>query len=333
MLSIGKHITAMNDPLTRIELSRVVDLVSGQHGNLASLISQLRMVNTLDAKQYSQLKIRLPYLVCGLFTPPFRKIVNLSRSHNFILDLDHLAEKELNPEVLKQQLAADQRVAMAFVSPGGDGLKILFNFAEPCYDAARYSIFYKTFARKFSDQYQLLQVIDPRTSDVSRACFLSHDPSLYVNHNAEPVSIDAFVDFDNLHETKVLERRLKEQEREEAVDVVKEKKQLPADTLKEIREKLNPNIRLREEKKVFVPDEIDMVMGKVAEALSNVGIQLLGSENIHYGRKIKVGLGNLWAEVNLFYGKKGYSAVKTPKRGSNEELADIAHRLICSVVL
>jgi hypothetical protein len=31
---------------------------------------------------------------------------------------------------------------------------------------------------------------DPKTADVSRACFLSHDPNIYINENAVPIQIE-----------------------------------------------------------------------------------------------------------------------------------------------
>lgn len=333
MFSVGKNITAPNDPLIRIDMEKLASIISGRTGNLAPAIEQLRTIYTLDAKKYASLKLGLPYMVCGLFNPPYRKIANFSRTETFILDFDHLAGKELDPVALKQKLIPDGRVTMAFVSPGGDGLKVLFRLSEPCYDAHLYSIFYKLFARRFAMDCNIEQVLDPRTSDVARACFLSHDPELYYNPEAEPIDMSLFVNPDNLHETRKIEAEVKKLEREESGAVEKVTMQLPMPLLKEIREKLNPNIKLREEKNIIVPAEINLVMQRVTDALAEYGISLVSAENIHYGRKLRVVLGQVWAELNLFYGKKGFSVVKTPKRGSNEDLADIAHRIVCMVVI
>lgn len=39
------------------------------------------------------------------------------------------------------------------------------------------------------------------------------------------------------------------------------------------------------------------------------------------------------AEINVFYGKRGFSVVKTPKRGSNDGLADISNRVLCELLI
>jgi hypothetical protein len=36
----------------------------------------------------------------------------------------------------------------------------------------------------------------------------------------------------------------------------------------------------------------------------------------------------MWAEINVFYGKKGWSVVKTTKSGSHPDLAELGARAI-----
>ena len=55
--------------------------------------------------------------------------------------------------------------------------------------------------------------------------------------------------------------------------------------------------------------------------------------NINYGKKMVFVINNIWAEINIFYGKKGFSVVKTPKHGSNSELADIVQKILCELLL
>ena len=89
------------------------------------------------------------------------------------------------------------RVVLSFLSPSEDGLKVFFKLKERCYDSGLYSLFYKAFLLEFSKQYVLHQVIDTRTSDVTRACFVSVDPDAYYNPDAVQVDIRAFIDMDN----------------------------------------------------------------------------------------------------------------------------------------
>jgi len=93
-----------------------------------------------------------------------------------MIDLDHFDRSELDLPATAERLRADDRVLMGFISPGGDGLKLMFQLEEPCFDSGIYSLFYKAFVQHFAREHQLEAVIDLRTHDVTRACFLSIDP-------------------------------------------------------------------------------------------------------------------------------------------------------------
>lgn len=58
-------------------------------------IRQLRIIRDLDKKQYSLLKRQLPYVVCGMFNPPYRKTENFAYTEYFIVDIDHFQRKVL----------------------------------------------------------------------------------------------------------------------------------------------------------------------------------------------------------------------------------------------
>ena len=111
----------------------------------------------------------------------------------FVVDIDHIEEKELSINDLKTKFTQDKRVVLCFVSPGQDGLKLIFRLKERCYDAGIYSIFYKLFLSKFGAEYNIQQVIDTRTSDVARACFVSMDANAYYNPEAEPVDLNQYL--------------------------------------------------------------------------------------------------------------------------------------------
>ena len=50
--------------------------------------------------------------------------------------------------------------------------------------------------------------------------------------------------------------------------------------------------------------------------------------DIQYGKKFKFRLGLKLAEVNVFYGKRGFKVVKSPKSGTNDELNGLMVELI-----
>ena len=62
--------------------------------------------------------------------------------------------------------------------------------------------------------------------------------------------------------------------------------------------------------------------------LEQTGLLVTEIVNIQYAKKVKVRMGMKEAEVNLFYGKRGFSVVISPRRGTNEELNKLVAQLI-----
>lgn len=66
----------------------------------------------------------------------------------------------------------------------------------------------------------------------------------------------------------------------------------------------------------------------MTEELAALSLELYETEPIQYGRKIRIKTGRMFAEINIFYGKRGFTVVKTNKSGTNEALADLASKAI-----
>lgn len=329
MLQAGKQIYQLQDPLVKITPEYLYHAVKKPKPAVESAIRQLRLVKNMDIKRYRELKRHLPYVVTGIFHPPVRRTENFAWASHFMLDIDHLSAKEITPEQLKAKLVGDTRIVLMFTSPGEDGLKILFCLKEKLYDAARYSLFYRAFVDQFSAQYQLAQVADTRTSDVTRACFVSSDPNAFYNPKAEAVAAEKFIDFNNYMEVKQLKTAWKSREKEEKEKLpTPPKPELEEDALLKIKKTLNPNFKPRREKHIFIPDEIEQVSHLVTEKMEEQGIATTGAVGIHYGKKFKFALGNKKAEINLFYGKKGFSVVISPRHGTNKELNEVCQQLM-----
>jgi len=335
MTMIGKNITAFNDSLLKISENDLFEQISNSSIDLKNRIDQLRNIAIIDVKKYRQMKTLLPYITCGTFNPAIRKTENFASISSFIIDIDHLSEKEMTVDTIKFNLGLDNNILMAFTSPSGNGLKVMFRLNEKCYDHAQFSIFYKLFLKNFSNQYGLNQVVDHKTSDVTRACFLSHDPHCYYNPDAEPVNMKSYVNFSSTLEVREIQEQLSLYEKE--INQVQTHEQaeneLSPDVLHLIKQKLNPKIRTQKQKLIYVPEELDKIMTKLTSKLNSYDIEVKTIEDINYGKKFVLMLQSHWAEVNVFWGKKGFSVVKTPKRGSNEELADIGFKLLCEELI
>lgn len=330
MIMFGTNIQSADSMLTKMQESDFYHRLTQPDADLAARVRQLRIAYQVAPKQYSEQKRTLPFVVCGIFNPPYRKTENFGYTERFIIDIDHLGSKGLTVNQLKERLRTDDRVLMAFTSPSEDGVKVMFKLRERCYDAGLYSLFYKEFLQKFSVQYQLDQVADKRTSDVTRACFLSVDKDAYFNDNSEPVDMGLYVhSSDPLDMFDKLSRQKKE-EREKPADEVNTSPNEPEKEIMErIKQCLNPNAKsVRRKADAFVPDQLNSIMDYLVTYIEDTGLVVSEVIDIQYGKKIRVTMGAKLAEVNLFYGKKGFSVVKSPRSGTSAELNDIIAQLI-----
>jgi tetratricopeptide (TPR) repeat protein len=324
MLQIGKSITTKDDPLESIHLEELFSLIKKPTEEMASLIHRMRTIRTIDVKQYNVVKRQLPYIVCGIFRPPYRRIENFGYIQYFIVDIDHINEKGLSLEDVRAKLISDSRVMLCFISPSEDGLKVLFHLSEKCHDSGKYSLFYKTFARKLSQQYDLEQVIDTRTSDVSRACFLSEDEEVYFNPEADAIDMKHFINFENLLEVKELQGVLKTEEKGCNTPAKGTPRPEPGDEAIEfIKQRLKAKTAARRKPQVYVPEQLEQILENLLTYIKETGVEIEDVSNIQYGKKFKFRAGLKQAEVNLFFGKRGFSVVKSPRNGTSSELNDL----------
>jgi hypothetical protein len=152
-----------------------------------------------------------------------------------ILDLDHCQK----PGELKDHLKNDPYVYAAFVSPGGDGLKIAVK-VEFGINPEEYKKMYFSLIDYFSSTYriptkdertnhteELKPGIDLSCSDLARLCILSSDPDLYVNPDArffKPIHVESLSHQANLPQIHSQEddiRRVVEQIEQNHLDITK----------------------------------------------------------------------------------------------------------------
>lgn len=333
MLQYGLHITKADDKLNDISVERIFHAIKHPKLQMRNRIERLRIVREMDVKQYSRLKKELPYFTCGRFHPAVRRSAHFASIQSFMIDLDHFGRSNMTKESVFDKLTKDEQVVMMFTSPGGDGLKIMYHLADQCVDAGLYSLFYKAFLHSFSKKHHLDEVIDVSTSDVTRACFLSVDEGAYFNPEAVSVNMNAYfnqADPDAQYQT---ERRYQELAAHAPERDNQPNNPLTNDILTEIKKKLNPNFRPQKPKQIYVPEELNDVFPEIEQHLEQLNISINKVEAINFGKKLTVGAGRYWAEVNIFYGKKGYSIVKTPKSGSNADLAELVHQVLFGLLV
>ncbi len=333
MIQAGRDITAMEDRLQKITIEQLYHSIQYPKPDILNQIRYLRIVRNIDKNQYSLLKKKLPYFVCGIFNPNIRRLQNFAYTEYFLFDIDHISEKGLDLNTLKNELKKNENVLLCFVSPSEDGLKVLFQLSDRCYDASLYSIFYKTYLRIFSSQYHLEQVIDKATSDVTRACFISYDREAYFNPDAKPVDLNKYIDQENTFEILQLKKKYELREKEENKEQknsqeTPQKEDVPDEIVDKIKTILKLSTSRKKEPTIFVPEELNRIMNALLDYLMNVGIVIKEVRNINYGKKVKAFVGNKEAEINIFYGKRGFSVVQSPRTGTSPEMNQLLAELI-----
>lgn len=336
MIQIGQQITAVGDGLRKADIKDLFHAIRNPNVTILNKIQQLRIIRNIDAKQYTELKKKLPYFVCGIFNPNIRRKENFAYASCFVVDIDHISEKGLTMDAVRKKIEADTRVLLSFVSPGEDGLKVLFRLSERCYDAALFSLFYKAFLTDFSLRYGVQQVVDTRTSDVTRACFFSYDPAIYYNPESDTVDLKSIVDTENVSEMFRMKREQERMEQEntaEANHSAKKNVEVDGSVIQKIKQVLSDAPKPIDPPEVYIPPQLNEIIDDLRDFIAQTGTIVKEIINISYGKKIRASIGIKEAEVNLFYGKRGFTVVQSPRNGTSSEMNQMLADLVQAFLL
>ncbi|SDA64458.1 VirE N-terminal domain-containing protein [Algoriphagus alkaliphilus] len=323
MIRLGKQVTQAGDQLQDITLVKFHKALLNPDGEVATLQRRLQAIRALDPAQYRRLKTTLPYVVCADFHPKVRRKENFLHADRFILDIDHLSDFGHDLEELRTKLKLDPQVELLFASPGGDGLKVLFKLDKPISDAAYYAGFYKAFGLVFRNRYQLGEALDIKTHDVSRCCFVSFDPGAYHNPESEGIQAEIYLKQEDLFALDELKAAVKEATAavQHPPSPENSNQELPDEVIKRIKEKMGMKVHQPRQKDYVQPEELEEIMDLIKGLLEGIQLELSSVRPISYGRQCKINSGKIWAELNIFFGRRGANVVATTKSGSNKELA------------
>lgn len=141
-------------------------------GKSKDRIKEIR--NCKDKEKRNKLKNLLPAIVFGgVFNERSKKGLK-EHSGLMVLDVDNVD----NIEELKTKIIEIPYVVTCFTSPSGNGLKAVVKI-NPC-DAEMHTKIWN----EFKNTYDWLE-LDESGKDVSRVCFESYDPKIYVNFDAK----------------------------------------------------------------------------------------------------------------------------------------------------
>jgi len=167
-VTIFEKITDVNRPF-HVPVNVVVERI--RNGRDRTLTDLLRMQP--DPEKRKEIKRKLP-AIC--FSGEFSKRENaglIKHSGLIAIDFDHLGDRL--PE-LRKRLEADSYTFMLFLSPSGDGLKLVVKIPDS-------GATHGKSAAALTDYYNDEKLDEFR--DVSRVCFSSYDPNIYYNPDSK----------------------------------------------------------------------------------------------------------------------------------------------------
>jgi len=327
MFSYGEQLTQSGPgSLRRIEESDLYDLLRDPGRKVVDHCEQLRMISKFSSKAADHLKRQLPFFCGSLFREDHRKLELLEEARYFILDLDHCFESEGQFRDLRQQLIHDERVMLLFTSPSGTGIKAAIRLEEPIREPKQFSDAYRAFAWHFGREHKVDQWMDLVTHDATRVCFLSHDPEAYFDFLPEAIDWKAYLKGPGAPPPPPEE---KDQE-ESLPDPPEEEKPPYNDILQRIKDESPKPKKVKVP--YVVPEELGLVEQPLHKAFEKQGLTVAEVRDIHYGKKWMLEHGINKAEINVYFGKKGFSVVISPKQGTHPEFNELARQLALGVI-
>ena len=140
-------------------------------------IDEIRSLYLAQDGSYVAKKLQLPVFICSGEFSSFGKNGLIRTNNLIILDFDDIPEQDM-PTVYNQ-LTRDRYVFSLFSSPTGRGYKAIVKLENNTDDSTHLGYF-NSLKAHFSSPYW-----DDSGKDISRACFFSSDPNLYINENSD----------------------------------------------------------------------------------------------------------------------------------------------------
>lgn len=314
LLTFGTNCKKTDQALQTFTLEELYQYIVESPQGLIEFCNTLRSVLRYSKDRYRNLKTNLPFFCASHFDPPFRKMQNFVRAVGLTIDVDQnhkIEDEQIN------KLKQDSRIALGYISPSGTGIKLLVLFDEPLENIDTYSAVYKRFSAEFAAQYHLMDKLDQRNSDVSRISFLCNDEGAWMRSDFTPV---IWRDYNDPNIEPLMSR-----------PTGKNENNISEHTYQLILEKLGSRPRPARNIIPMMP-EIERVMDEISQALASYQIKLEEVEAIQYGAKLILSADKDRAEINIYYGEKGYSTVVTAKRNTNVKLGQVAMHIVDSVL-
>jgi hypothetical protein len=169
-VTIFKNIKSTDTPFYK-DVKSILERI--RDGKSKELVKRIRTEQRKPERQ--ELKKELP-AIC--FSGTFAKRNdNALMAHSGLICIDfdnYPSKKDLLQD--KERFQKDRYVYSVFISPSGNGLKVLIKIPE---DPSNHKNYFNSLEKHFASPY-----FDTTSSNLSRVCYESYDPLIYINENS-----------------------------------------------------------------------------------------------------------------------------------------------------
>lgn len=139
-------------------------------------IDEIRTLYASGDPSYVAVKLSLPVFICSGEFSSFGMSGLIKTNNLIVLDFDDIPAPEM--QNVWNSLLLDKYVYAMFTSPKGHGYKVIVKL-ENNTDSNTHRAYFNSLKAHFNSPY-----FDDCCKDISRACFFSSDPNLYLNENS-----------------------------------------------------------------------------------------------------------------------------------------------------
>ena len=170
-------------PIQNISLNEILkEIKTGTYKDDVEYLRGVKQMGNDDLANSLKNKL-FGFTTSGTFGTPRSKNNIETYSQTLCLDFDKIPNDEI--ENLKQIVNNCSYTLASFISPSGQGIKV---FVSVDSDVSRHEEVYAQVAYYYKNLTGF--DYDPKCKDVGRLCFVSYDPELFYNENAEVFSFE-----------------------------------------------------------------------------------------------------------------------------------------------
>jgi len=320
-ISFGQSLLQTGSTLEPKSLAEIRNIISEPNSALQQLTYRLRLLFAINLEAYQAMKKKLPYICGSEFENGVRKKTAFLQTTGWVIDIDKM-DATVDYGSLSKRLASFPGIVLIYISPSGKGIKALVKLKSPINSVVESETAFKNYLTKLADQLNIESFIDFKTYDVTRVSFLCSDENIWIDEIKQGIDHQDYLP---------TEQQLPWDK--EAKTAGGANSNLTEEIYSKIKLRLQPNSLKPKAANVMlnIPETLWEILPIIIEEALLNELQV-EHRTISYGLKLTFRYRHQFADLNLFYGKRGFSIVQTPTKGSQPELLDIGFRIVTNCV-